>query len=1031
MKPRSSMEPARWTPLALILLFIALGTWWWLDGDPAVSVPVTAGSPGVDAASVGTSEVVEQATAGESQGEALEREVPESLFRTSAFEEEDRQLVTIQVWDRVEGVAAEGAEVFVMTSAEPDWKVTQGAFARHWSSVAERRGRRFRTGADGRVEVSGFANNSVVVAKAASAYAFKWVGEVAESGHVEVLTMEADESVTIKVVDGQGAPVAGAAVGIVERIPLAGSFEELQARAEQMEAWVTGLRQWMSENSKGAAEASGKLGGLQDALRETRQELAVARAEKERRSRQGASSDQAPLSRLEVRTRRLTDEKGLAVVDHFQLYRRADEREATQQKRSSAKDGAKRAAAGRGKASARGGKGSARGGKGGAKGAGKAGATKGGKKGAAAPQLPTTFEAALLMPLTAPVTKEISIDPLPEGVIVLQKPATAALALRTVDRDGRPFTHPVRGQLELIGDDSAAWSRVMLRKEQDEEVIEFPHVGLDLLLQASCRLDDDDFRWQSGELRGPVAAGERVVVDLVVAPDAGMLFAKLVDEAGAPLGGVRPSFLISSRAGRLEGEEVITDAAGRFHLPHKVREGQVAPYRFEIRLADAVPTRGFASPLSQLPVATVTDLGELALGDLSEFARGVVVDDAGAPVVGASVQLERERSSGQGEKQRANFIAEPFVRAETADDGSFQLFGDFEPGRYRFRVEKAEHFRTFADVSDGDDVRVEMTRKCRVVGTVLAPEWMNRKRVRVALRPVAVSAPPGEEVGQREDELRDHEGQTYAFFDWVRPGTYDVSFRLQGFPDAFLVVDRLVIEPGQLGLHPRLRDVDLGAYIYRFEIYPVDENGNPVSVNRPQLTKITRRDGTQQFLGLVMKGQFGEVFNTAPQLEVLPMMTGYVADDQVLAPGRSELVFRRVPPVDVVLHGLSALAGELPTQVVLERLELGGRPATLDAVDGMSQRIAGWYARAAFSTGELNELDTARVQVTGAGPHKVLLRIGPLKRGPQTVELDAVDIQLAPGGDSVRVVVPYDVAVVQQAIEAARAASQAGPAFGK
>ena len=129
--------------------------------------------------------------------------------------------------------------------------------------------------------------------------------------------MEADESVTIKVVDGQGAPVAGAAVGIVERIPLAGPFEELQARAEQMEAWVTGLRQWMSDNPKGAAEASGKLGGLQDALRETRQELAVARAEKERRSQQGDSSDQAPLSRLEVRTRRLTDEMGLAVVDHF------------------------------------------------------------------------------------------------------------------------------------------------------------------------------------------------------------------------------------------------------------------------------------------------------------------------------------------------------------------------------------------------------------------------------------------------------------------------------------------------------------------------------------------------------------------------------------------------------------------------------------------------------------------------------------------------------------------------------------------
>ena len=61
-------------------------------------------------------------------------------------------------------------------------------------------------------------------------------------------------------------------------------------------------------------------------------------------------------------------------------------------------------------------------------------------------QVEPVFEAALLMPLTTPVTKEISLDELPDGVIELQKPPTAALALRTVDRDGRPFTHPVHGK---------------------------------------------------------------------------------------------------------------------------------------------------------------------------------------------------------------------------------------------------------------------------------------------------------------------------------------------------------------------------------------------------------------------------------------------------------------------------------------------------------------------------------------------------------------------------------------------------------
>lgn len=1026
---------ARRAPLLLLFVLVALlAGWWWYSEPGAPTAPPPAGvnaSGGSEAADVASTPAVAQG------GIAAPTEQEVAAIRELVQELEDvesgKQPVTIQVWDRVEGQAAADAEVFVMDSVEADWEITRGPFAQHWSSVAERRGRRFRTDEAGRVEVQRFARNSVVVAKATGAYAFKWVGEVAAEGHVEVLTLEADESVTIQVVDQQGAPVAGAAVGVVERIPIGGSYEELQARAEQFETWVTQVRQWARDNPKGAEGARAKLGGLESGLREARRDARLAKAEMERRARLGASADQGPLARVEVRTRRLTDQDGLAVIDHFQLYRRADERGAKQQAKAGGKAKGKQAAAGRGKGGARaGGKGALRGKGGGrGKGTGKGGAKggKGGKGGFAAPKLPSTFEAALLMPLTAPVARQITVDPLPEGVIVLQKPPTAALALRTVDRDGRPFTHPVRGQLELVGDELSAWTRVMLRKEQNERTIEFPHVGLGLLLQAACRLDDDDFRWRTGELRGPVAADERLEVDLVVAPDAGMLYAQLVGDGGAPLAGVRPSFLITSQGGRLEGEEVVTDADGRFHLPYRVREGQQGPYRFEVRLDDAVPTRGFAAPLARLPVATVTDLGELVLSDLSAFARGVVVDDAGAPVAGASLQLERARFE-QG-RSEPRFVDQPFVRTETAEDGSFHLFGDFEPGRYRLRVEMREHFRTFAEVADGDDLRVELTRKCRVVGTVLAPEWMNRKRVRVELLPVAVSAPPGEELQPREDQLRDHEGSTYAFFDWVRPGTYDVAFRLQGFPDAFLVVDRLVLEPGQVAVHPRLKELDLGAYIYRFEIYPVDQNGESVSVNRPQLAKVTRRDGRQQYIGLVMKGGYGEVFNTAPELEVVPMMGGYVADTQVLAPGRSELVFQRVPPVDVVLQGLSALAGDLPVHVQLQRLENGDLPDSLEAYDGMSQRIAGWYRITRHGTGRLDELDTARVQVTAGGAHKVVLQLGPLKRSPQTVELDAVELALEPGGDAPRVVVPFDVQAVQQALETARAALEAGSGAGK
>ena len=117
--------------------------------------------------------------------------------------------------------------------------------------------------------------------------------------------------------------------------------------------------------------------------------------------------------------------------------------------------------------------------------------------------------------------------------------------------------------------------------------------------------------------------------------------------------------------------------------------------------------------------------------------------------------------------------------------------------------------------------------------------------------------------------------------------------------------------------------------------------------------------------------------------------------------------------------------------VRLQRLESGDLPDSLEAYDGMSQRIAGWYNITRHGSGRLDELDTARVQVTAGGAHKVVLQIGPLKRSPQIVELDAVELELVPGGDALRVVSPYDVAAVQQAIEAAATALEGGRSGGK
>ena len=962
--------------------------------------------------------------------------VPESLFRTEVEQATETRYLTVQVWHLTEGNPASRAEVFLLddiANKEVDWKDTRGAFAQHWSTIAERQGRRYRTDDNGQVEIPNVKGSAVLAARLPEAYAFKWLGEDdKEEDRIEVLTLENDEAITIRVVDQSGQPVAGAAVGVIERIPIASSIDELEATSQRLAGWVDDMQQWMRSNPR-AAGAQSKLDSLNQQSLDAQQQLATARSLAEARRRAGELDADRPLSKVEVRARRRTDEDGLATIQHFQLYRRPDTKNGSEGGKDS-----KKANGSGGKGARNGAKGTA---KGRAQGGGKDGAGKGkggGGKGKGAyaakegfatkPVMPSYFEAALLMPLTTPVTQEIGTNPISTDVIVLKKPETACLALRTIDRDGRAFTHPVRGELRMVSDDPAAWTRITLRKEQNERTIEFPHVGLDLLFAANCRLDDNDFRWKSEQLQGPSVANERVEVDLVVAPEAGMLFAKLVDDNGAPIADQKPSLLLTSRSGRLEGEEIITDKDGRFHLPYFARANQLPPYRLEIRLNQNVPTVGFAAPLAQLPQAMVTDLGEIALSDLGEYARGIVVDDGGNPVAGADIQLQRGRPSGNNSELR--YSDQAFVKTSTDEQGQFQIFGSFEPGTYRLSVRKRDHFRMNYDLRGaGDQCRIELTRKCRVIGTVIAPEWMARERVLVDLEPISVGTlQPSfdsalQELMTRSERIRDHEGNTYAYFDEVRPGTYNLSFRLQGYPDPFLVVDRLVVTPGLNDLHPRLRDLDLGAYIFRFEIYPVDENGQSVAVDRPQLTKITRKDGTEQFIGLVMKGDFGEVFNTSPQLEVLPMMQGYVAENQILVPGRSELVFKRIPPVDVILGGLSAMAQGVRTQVLLERLNMDGRPSELEAFDGMSKRIAGWYARAKYSSAILDERDTAQFNVSGDGPHKVILRFGN-KRNLETVELDAIDFKLVPGSDPIRVIAAFDPQVVEQALAAARASQQ-------
>ena len=499
------------------------------------------------------------------------------------------------------------------------------------------------------------------------------------------------------------------------------------------------------------------------------------------------------------------------------------------------------------------------------------------------------------------------------------------------------------------------------RKEQNENEIVFPFVGLGLQFTADCRLDDEDLRWTLPLFAGPSSPGERLTVDLVVAPAEGMLHGRLLDGAGTPLAGVRSSFLINSLAGRLEGEEITADTGGRFHLPYQVREQHRPPFRLEIRRAGVRPTAGLAMPLPILPAGRVTDLGDLRIDGLSAIAHGTVVDDRGLPLAAARVQLQRERQVG-GDKPRLAFVDEAFAVGETDAEGQFVVFGELESGRYRLRAQARDHFPLeSSDLRRSEATNLRLERKARVVGTVLTPSWMPSRGVRVVLQSAI------DPKQRREDKIRDHEGKKYIYFDWVRPGIYSLSLLVQDFPDPFLRIDGLELAPGQLGLHPRLTDLDLAAYLFRFEVLAVDEQNRRLQPKRPLLARITRADGRTGFVGFSWKTGRAEVFSTSPQLEVWPMSAGYHAEPTVLVPGRSELRFSKIPPVELLVPGLRQLVGATPVWLGMTAVGGSGLPDRLDTWDGRSGRIAKWYGRGRAAYAPLRQGDAVPVALVHGG----------------------------------------------------------------
>ena len=497
------------------------------------------------------------------------------------------------------------------------------------------------------------------------------------------------------------------------------------------------------------------------------------------------------------------------------------------------------------------------------------------------------------------------------------------------------------------------------------------------------------------------------VVDLVVAPKAAMLHGRVLDESGAAMASRELTLLINSSRGRLEGEEVVLDREGRFHLPYSPRDANFAPFRFQIRDEQDGDLPGLSQTLPMLAKEGVTDLGELQLGLLDQVAFGRVVNDLGEPIDDAHIQLQRERM--RADSIWPQFKDEAFTDAHTDENGEFRLYGDMESARYRLRVRADEHFpEETRGIDRVTGSEIKLMRKARLVGSVKLPEWLESKRVKVELRSLDE---PGRD---RDDEIRDWRGKQYIYFDWARPGRYTLELRVREFPEPFLRIDDLLVRPGDHELHPRLTDLDLSSYLHRFEVFAVDEAGKRINPGSPLLARVMRSDGAAQYVGFSWKGGRAEIVNSAPTLAVSPVARGFRSEATVLSAGRSELRFLRVPKITLSLPGIRGIIGATKVWVGMRLLEA----PELERLDGRGGRNTRGFERATTSYGRLGPNERTRVAPLMDGRYRVTAYLGDkAKGGLVELALGEVDVRVVPGGQPVLLEVVGDGPAVRSAMQ--------------
>lgn len=402
-------------------------------------------------------------------------------------------------------------------------------------------------------------------------------------------------------------------------------------------------------------------------------------------------------------------------------------------------------------------------------------------------------------------TWAVDLDAPPSTPVYLLLPPCGAVRVRIHDSQGTAV-EPMSTQLALASDfdeksGGIAWGAAAFDPETFVEgVAHYPFVetGLEIVCEAIVGTTAPEVRGF-----GPTTVGDIVELNLDIGDPLIVLSGRLVDDRGTKVvdRAVTASFSGQGSAGSGSGAKPLrTDGAGRFEYVLSMRSAEGLRGTLTLSPIGAGSAEG---TIARIELDSKLQPGRNDLGDViavapQRLASGRIVDDRGAPIGKAALQVQ----SGNG----SVWVTDVGLQLAYDESGAFEVSGATRAPQLRITATRDGHAPTLPiDVPVGSSgIEVVLERGATLVGRCLVDDPALLQRVRVRLR-------------RPEDDPKWRQGpgivtpRSDGTFELTRlhSGVVHLDVRDHETKEVLATIEDVRLAPGERAIDGRLDAIDL------------------------------------------------------------------------------------------------------------------------------------------------------------------------------------------------------------------------------